>query len=88
LGLVMGASTPVTLVMAQSLVPRGLGLMSGIVLGFTFIAGAIGVAISGVIADQIGLFQTLNLNAILPVLAAALAFLLPDDRPGVATQRA
>ncbi|MCI0477340.1 MAG: MFS transporter [Anaerolineales bacterium] len=87
LGLTMGASTPVTLVMAQSLVPRGLGLMSGIVLGFTFIAGAIGVAISGVLADQIGLFQTLNVNAILPVLAAALALLLPDDKPGSA-QRA
>lgn len=80
LGLTMGASTPVTLVMAQSLVPRGLGLMSGIVLGFTFIAGAIGVAITGVIADQIGLFQTMRLNAALPVLAAFLALLLPDDR--------
>jgi len=81
LGLLMGASTPVTLVMAQSLVPRGLGLMSGIVLGFTFIAGAIGVAISGVMADYIGLLQTMNVNASLPVIAAILAFLLPDDRP-------
>jgi MFS transporter, FSR family, fosmidomycin resistance protein len=87
LGLATGASTPVTLVMAQSLVPRGLGLMSGIVLGFTFISGAIGVAISGVFADQIGLLQTMNLNAALPVLAAALAFLLPDDRPVAVAQR-
>lgn len=85
LGLSMGASTPVTLVMAQSLVPRGLGLMSGIVLGFTFIAGAIGVAISGLVADQIGLVQTMNLNAVLPVLAAGLALFLPDDRPGQAS---
>ncbi len=81
LGLTMGASTPVTLVMAQSLIPRGLGLMSGIVLGFTFIAGAIGVAISGIIADQIGLYPTLNINAALPVTAALLAFLLPNDQP-------
>ena len=88
LGLATGASTPVTLVMAQSLVPRGLGLMSGIVLGFTFISGAVGVAITGVFADQIGLLQTMNLNAALPVIAAALAFLLPDDRPVAATQRA
>ena len=88
LGLATGASTPVTLVMAQSLVPRGLGLMSGIVLGFTFISGAVGVAITGVFADQIGLLQTMNLNAALPVIAAALAFLLPDDRPIAATQRA
>jgi FSR family fosmidomycin resistance protein-like MFS transporter len=88
LGLMMGASTPVTLVMAQSLVPRGLGLMSGIVLGFTFVAGAIGVAISGFVADQIGLLQTMNLNAALPMLAAVLALFLPDDRPGQVTATA
>ncbi len=81
LGLTMGASTPVTLVMAQSLVPRGLGLMSGIVLGFTFIAGAIGVAISGVMADHLGLLPTMHINAVLPILAAALALWLPDDKP-------
>ena len=88
LGLTMGASTPVTLVMAQSLVPRGLGLMSGIVLGFTFIAGAIGVAISGLLADQIGIVQTMSVNAMLPVLAAGLALFLPDDRPGQVTATA
>lgn len=81
LGLTMGASTPVTLVMAQSLAPRGLGLMSGIVLGFTFIAGAIGVAISGVMADHLGLLPTMHLNVALPVIAAALAWLLPHDKP-------
>jgi len=88
LGLTIGASTPVTLVMAQSLVPRGLGLMSGIVMGFSFISGAMGVAISGVMADQIGLLQTMNVNAVLPVIAAALALLLPDDRPVATAQRA
>jgi MFS transporter, FSR family, fosmidomycin resistance protein len=83
LGVAIGASLPVTLVMAQNLVPRGLGFMSGIVLGFTFIAGAIGVGINGVIADQIGLVPTMAINAALPVAAALLAFFLPDDRPGV-----
>ena len=83
LGVAIGASVPVTLVMAQNLVPRGLGLMSGVVLGFTFIAGAIGVGINGVLADQIGLVPTMTINAALPVAAALLAFFLPDDRPGV-----
>jgi FSR family fosmidomycin resistance protein-like MFS transporter len=81
LGVAIGASLPVTLVMAQSLVPRGLGLMSGVVLGFTFIAGAIGVGINGVMADQIGLMPTMTINAALPLAAALLAFFLPDDRP-------
>jgi FSR family fosmidomycin resistance protein-like MFS transporter len=81
LGIAIGASLPVTLVMAQSLIPRGMGLMSGIVLGFTFIAGAIGVAINGVVADQIGLMPMMTINALLPLAAAVLAFFLPDDRP-------
>jgi FSR family fosmidomycin resistance protein-like MFS transporter len=85
LGVAIGASLPVTLVMAQNLVPRGLGLMSGIALGFTFIAGAIGVGINGVIADQLGLLPTMTMNAFLPVAAAALAFLLPEDRPALAS---
>lgn len=88
LGASIGASFPVTLVMAQSLVPRGLGLMSGIVLGFNFISGAVGVAISGIAADQIGLLQTMDLNAFLPLVAAGLAFFLPDDRPRQATATA
>jgi len=68
-------------VMAQNLIPRGLGLMSGVVLGFTFIAGAIGVAVNGIAADQIGLLPTMSINAALPLAAAALAFFLPEDRP-------
>ena len=82
LGVAIGASLPVTLVMAQNLIPRGLGLMSGVVLGFTFIAGAIGVGVSGVLADYIGLMPTMTFNVALPIAAAILAFFLPDDRPG------
>ncbi len=81
LGFVAGASSPVTLVMAQELIPRGLGLMSGFVLGFTFISGAIGVSINGVIADQVGLLPTMGANVFIPLAAAALAFLLPNDSP-------
>lgn len=80
LGIAMGASLPVTLVMAQQMIPRGMGMMSGAVLGFTFIAGALGVAVSGVLADHLGLVQTMNLNSFLPLGAAMLAFFLPDDR--------
>lgn len=80
LGVAIGASLPVTLVMGQELIPRGMGLMSGAVLGFTFIAGAIGVSVNGVIADQVGLLPTMTLNALLPLGAAVLAFFLPPDQ--------
>ncbi len=79
---------PVTLVMAQQMIPRGLGMMSGAVLGFTFLAGAVGVSVSGVLADQVGLMQVMNLNSFLPLGAATLAFFLPDDRARIAEQEA
>ena len=79
LGLTLGASIPVTLVMAQSLIPRGMGMMSGVVFGFTFIAGGIGVAINGLLADQIGIVPTMTFNAALLIIAAALALFLPRD---------
>jgi len=81
LGLATGASFPVTLVMAQSLIPRGLGFMSGVVLGFTFIAGAVGQGVTGLFADQIGLVPMMTVNAGLVLVAAAFAFFLPNDKP-------
>jgi FSR family fosmidomycin resistance protein-like MFS transporter len=83
LGISIGASLPVTLVMAQDLIPRGLGMMSGIVLGFTFIAGAVGVTANGFAADSLGLVPVMTWNAIVPVGAALLSLFLPDDRPVV-----
>ncbi len=80
-GIAMGASLPVTIVMGQELIPRGVGLMSGFVMGFNFVASAIGVSINGLAADNIGLLSTLSWNIIVPLAAAALAILLPDDKP-------
>ena len=80
LGLAMGASVPVTIVMTQELAPRGLGLMSGIAMGLNFLAGAIGVWATGIAADQIGLLPALSVNAFVPIAATVLALLLPVDR--------
>lgn len=87
LGLATGASFPVTLVMAQSLIPRGLGFMSGVVLGFTFIAGAVGQGVTGLFADQIGLVPIMAVNAGLVLLAAACALFLPEDKPALSAER-
>lgn len=80
LGLFMGASFPVTIVMSQELLPSGLGLVSGIALGLNFIAGAAGLGATGFLADQIGLANVMNLNALLPLGAMLLSLLLPPDR--------
>jgi FSR family fosmidomycin resistance protein-like MFS transporter len=86
LGIALGASLPVTLVMAQQMIPRGLGMMSGAVLGFTFLAGAFGVTVTGVLADHFGLIQIMNLNSLFPLGAALLSFFMPDDRQKVAEE--
>ncbi|MFN8482149.1 MAG: MFS transporter [Anaerolineae bacterium] len=87
LGVMIGASFPITLVMAQELLPKGIGLMSGLALGFTFIAGAIGVAISGWMADHIGLMPMLFVMAVLLLIASAIALLLPGKEHQIADGR-
>ncbi len=77
LGMLIGASFPITLVMAQELLPRGIGVMSGLALGFTFIAGSIGVAITGRLADALGLQATLSGLALVALVGVCAALLLP-----------
>lgn len=86
LGVTLGASFPVTLVMAQEMVPRGLGFMSGIVLGFTFIAGGIGTALTGLLADRIGIELTMHAIVWLPMIGVLSALMLPKRRSAVGAQ--
>ncbi|MGE5141037.1 MAG: MFS transporter, partial [Rudaea sp.] len=87
LGLAIGASIPVSIIMTQELVPRGLGLMSGVAMGLQFVSGAIGVWVTGTLADHIGLDTTLSFSVVVPLAAAILAVLLPPDRVPAARVR-
>jgi len=69
-GFALGASTSVTLVMGQELLPQSKGVASGLILGLAFSTSGIGVGLTGALAEQIGLFGALNLIWILPLLAA------------------
>ncbi len=80
LGLASGASVPVSIIMTQDLVPRGKGLMSGVAMGLQFISGAIGVWVTGNLADHFGLDPILSFSVLIPLAAAVLALLLPPDR--------
>jgi FSR family fosmidomycin resistance protein-like MFS transporter len=86
LGLAIGASFPVTLVMAQEMVPSGLGVMSGIALGFTFIAGGIGSALTGFVSDHLGLAATMHAIIWLPLVGVVWALALPLRRPATQYQ--
>ncbi|AFM41376.1 sugar phosphate permease [Desulfosporosinus acidiphilus SJ4] len=69
-----------TVVFGQRLLPRNIGLASGLMLGFAVGMGSIGVTLLGAIADRFGLPFTMNIISLLPVLGLGLAFILPDVR--------
>ena len=80
LGFVTGAAWPPTLVMAQELMPKNAGVASGIALGFVFAMGGVGNYITGVLAEQIGLLNSMLLVSGLPLLAALCTLALPSHR--------
>lgn len=80
-GMSLLASFSVTIVFAQELLPRHLGLASGLTLGLAFGAGGLGVAMSGVMADLFGLPTSVWILIFLPGLGGLLALRLRSPRP-------
>lgn len=79
----------VTTVLGQELLPRNIGLASGLSLGFAVGTGGIGATLLGYVADTWGLETALTLNAGLPVLAVLFAFFLPKQaRPAAVSEMA
>jgi FSR family fosmidomycin resistance protein-like MFS transporter len=77
-GAALLASFSVTIVLAQELMPRHLGLASGLILGLGFGTGGLGSALSGYLADAFGLYVTMWILAVAPIMAVALpAFIRP-----------
>ncbi len=72
-GAALLASFSVTIVLAQELLPRHLGLASGLILGLGFGTGGLGSALSGYLADKLGLYQTVWILAFVPLFGALLA---------------
>jgi FSR family fosmidomycin resistance protein-like MFS transporter len=80
-GFVAMASFSVTVAMAQEYMPGRLALAAGLMIGFGAIGSAPpGLALFGAIADAAGREAAIWGLAALPLLAAALATLLPDAR--------
>jgi FSR family fosmidomycin resistance protein-like MFS transporter len=87
-GFMVEASHPVTVVMAQEMLPRSTGLASGLILGLAFVAGGIGAFFTGLIADRWTLYTALVSLAIFPLAAAVLCLVLYRVSPhlSVATE--
>lgn len=74
-GLILSSAFSAIVVYAQELVPGKVGMVAGFVFGFAFGVGAIGAAVLGALADQIGIIQVFGLSAFLPVLGFLTIFL-------------
>jgi len=74
-GALIGASFPVSVVMAQETWPQGVGLASALVMGLGWLPGGIGASVTGLLADQTSLTAALGWLIIPPVLGPACALL-------------
>jgi FSR family fosmidomycin resistance protein-like MFS transporter len=63
--------------MGQELLPRSLGVASGLVMGLGFVASGLGVFLTGLLADAYGLQSALLGLGLMPFLGVVLAALLP-----------
>lgn len=87
-GMASVSTFAVVMVMAQSIMPQRIGLISGLIIGFAVGTGGIGTTLLGVIADRWGVLRALDFTALLPLAALAIALLLPHDPPGARNLRA
>jgi FSR family fosmidomycin resistance protein-like MFS transporter len=71
LGVLVGATFPISIVMAQETWPSGVGTASGLVMGLGWVPGGIGASLTGVLADRYSLTTALGLLVIPAVLSAA-----------------
>jgi MFS transporter, FSR family, fosmidomycin resistance protein len=81
-GILIGGQHSVLVLHAQRLLPTGQGFAAGLILGFTFAAGGIGVWVGGLIADRVGLMLVMQAITLLGIPAALLALTLPG-RPSL-----
>jgi FSR family fosmidomycin resistance protein-like MFS transporter len=64
------------MVMAQEMLPRNLGVASGLMAGFAIGTGGIGTTILGVIADHFGLPVAFKSIMLLPVIGLLISFFI------------
>jgi MFS transporter, FSR family, fosmidomycin resistance protein len=79
IGLSAASTGPLMLVMAQQLMAGRAGLASGLILGLGFVTGAIGIPITGMIADQFGMQTALESQVLIILATIGIAWLLPSE---------
>jgi FSR family fosmidomycin resistance protein-like MFS transporter len=85
-GMVLNSTFALTTVMAQAILPRHLGIASGMMVGFSISAGGIGVTLLGVIADAWGAPMAIKTTFVLPLISFVLSLLLHYPQESRETQ--
>ena len=78
-GFLAASTAPLTLMMAQELMAGRAGLASGLIMGLAFVTGAIGVPLTGAVADHAGLQFALGLQVAVVVASIGIGQLLPSE---------
>jgi FSR family fosmidomycin resistance protein-like MFS transporter len=86
LGLSAASTGPLMLVTAQELMVGRAGMASGLILGLGFVTGAIGIPITGAVADRFGFEMAIQSQIILVLATIALALLLPNEKRSRSSQ--
>lgn len=77
IGLILSSAFPSILVYAQELLPRKIGMVSGLFYGFAFGMGGLGSAVLGYVADISSIDFVYQICAFLPLIGL-IAYFLPD----------
>lgn len=77
-GALTGAVHSIMVVFAQRIIPGGMALASGLILGFIFSSGALGLLYTGHLAELYGFPLVLTLTTGMVLLASPLALLLKE----------
>ncbi len=77
-GMLLQSTLPISVTFAQSFVVGGAATVSSLMMGFAWGMGSLTVPLIGMGADRFGILPTLAIVAFIPLLAAALAWQLPE----------
>jgi FSR family fosmidomycin resistance protein-like MFS transporter len=78
-GFFLGAAYTMVVVLGQKIIPGGMGLASGLILGFVFSSGALGVAFTGGLADLWGFERVFLMTAGIALAGGFAALFLSRD---------
>lgn len=81
-GALTGSVHSIMVVLAQRIISGGMALASGLILGFIFSAGALGMLFTGPIAENYGFPTVLIITTGMVLLASPLAWMLKEKKQG------